>query len=144
MHEEATSPSSKLTVIYPTTSSVSFPNAFDAMSDVVGGISDACSDQTFGQTEDYGISFVDPTSISEVKAPQINVYPNPVNSSFITTTTGQQIRSLTIVDLTGRILAKKQASNTSIETDVSHLVAGHYYVIVDIGNKNIIKPFIKL
>ncbi len=128
----------------PASALLNTPVRMRVMSDVVGGISDACSDQTFGQTEDYGISFVDPTSISEVKAPQINVYPNPVNSSFITTTTGQQIRSLTIVDLTGRILAKKQASNTSIETDVSHLVAGHYYVIVDIGNKNIIKPFIKL
>ena len=115
------------------------------MSDVVGGITDACSDQNFGQTEDYGVTFIDPSSISEDRKSLVHLYPNPANNLLnIKALDGQLIDQLTIIDITGRIVEQNESSNNSLANDVSHLISGHYFVVLRIAQDNIVIPFIKL
>jgi PKD repeat protein len=121
------------------------PLRLRVMSDVVGGITDACSDQNFGQTEDYGVTFIDPSSISEDRTSLVHLYPNPANNLLnIKALDGQLIDQLTIIDVTGRIVEQNESSNNSLAKDVSHLISGHYFVVLRVAQDNIVIPFIKL
>ena len=79
----------------------------------------------------------------------INVYPNPVDVSnqIIIETPQQSIKTITIYDLTGRlVLEQKFTENVWTKTmDVSSLNAGMFYVKVATINGNMLNStFIKL
>jgi len=116
------------------------------MSDVVAGITDACSDQTFGQTEDYSIKFLDPNGIKENElAYKVNMFPNPAESELnINVVTGETIDNWRLVDLAGRILKSSSASNNSLKINVSDLSAGQYIVMMRVNDVLVSKPFLKL
>jgi hypothetical protein len=115
------------------------------ISDATGGISNSCSDQTFGQTEDYGVEIIDPMSVSEINENDINVYPNPTYSTLrINTGIYHSIEQLHVVDVTGRIMKIQKASNNWSEVDVSILRPGHYFIIIYTNGNRFSKPFVKL
>jgi PKD repeat protein len=116
------------------------------MSDVIGGITDACSNQTFGQTEDYSIKFLDPISVKENEfSYSINMFPNPASSELnINVVTGEPIDNWILVDLTGRILKSSEVSNNSHKIYVSDLSAGQYIVIMRVNEVQVSMPFFKL
>ena len=115
------------------------------MSDATGGISSSCSDQTFGQTEDYGVEIIDPLSVRETIENSINVFPNPTYSLLhINMDFNQNIEQLQVVDVTGRIVKTQRESNNWSQVDVSNLRRGHYFIIIYTNGSRYSKPFTKL
>jgi hypothetical protein len=76
-------------------------------------------------------------SIAENKY-KFNVFPNPTND-YINIETTEQIESLTIYDLTGRVI---KSENTKI-VDLSMLKAGIYFLNIKTNNDNFTKTIIK-
>ncbi len=62
-------------------------------------------------------------SYDDLENLEIKIYPNPASSSF-TTTNPEQIKSIRIYDLQGRL----QDQNTALPMDIVHLSAGVYWV----------------
>ena len=116
------------------------------MSDVIAGITDACSDQTFGQTEDYGIKIVNPDGLFEHAVDyKISMFPSPTESDLtINVISGEEIDQWMILDLTGRIIRSSDSSNNLVNIDVSSLRSGQYLVVLKINEVMVSKPFVKL
>lgn len=116
------------------------------MSDVVGGITDACSDQTFGQTEDYGVKLADPNGLKEEHITyEVALFPNPTSETLnIQVLSGEAIDRWILADLTGRILKSQSESNNSSVVDVSDLTSGQYLMVLIINDVMVSKPFVKL
>ncbi len=120
------------------------PIRMRVMSDVVGGITDACSDQTFGQTEDYGITIKDPNGIDEIGLPNVTMYPNPTSHYLQIIVDGdERITNWSLIDLTGRVIESGSAGNNSLHLNVSDLTAGQYFLMLNIGEKTVAKQFVK-
>ena len=81
-------------------------------------------------------------NISEYKQlPNIEIYPNPVTSTFKIKAENTSIKYVEVVDLLGNVLLK--TSNISREININHLSKGLYFIKIhtkeDIISKKIIK-----
>jgi hypothetical protein len=87
-----------------------------------------------------------PVSVKEVD-PQnsINIYPNPTSNELtIYNKSNNFITQISILDLQGRIVMKKQIenSNSMVKVDVSKQTKGIYALQVQIGNSVVVKKLI--
>jgi hypothetical protein len=76
---------------------------------------------------------------------EINLFPNPTNSSLtITTTQSFNNANLFLIDLTGKKYHLGKHSNSVLEFDISHLAAGVYYLEIQEGSQYSRLRFLKL
>ena len=69
-----------------------------------------------------------PAGISETKAENAAVYPNPA-ADYVTVSASGAIRRITVIDLSGSVQLSVAGNNTTRQTvDISRLPAGHYLV----------------
>ena len=85
------------------------------------------------------------TNIVEVIKPYISLYPNPVNSSLtVKTTQNNIIDSITLFDISGRIiLVKKGINSISEKINLSSFSKGSYYAKIKTRSGEITKKIIK-
>ncbi|MCX7727928.1 MAG: T9SS type A sorting domain-containing protein [Bacteroidia bacterium] len=95
-----------------------------------------------------GADFNDPvfnnlvTSVNAINNPNItmNVYPNPAKN-FISVSTGNAISTMTILDITGKIIMTEKNTN---QLDINQLNTGVYFIRVETDNQQIfISKFVK-
>jgi len=85
------------------------------------------------------------TNIVEVIKPYISLYPNPVNSSLtVKTTQNNIIDSITLFDISGRIiLVKKGVNSISEKINLSSFSKGSYYAKINTRSGEVTKKIIK-
>ena len=85
------------------------------------------------------------TNIVEVIKPYISLYPNPVNSSLtVKTTQNNIINSITLFDISGRIiLVKKGINSISEKINLSSFSKGSYYAKINTRSGEVTKKIIK-
>lgn len=75
----------------------------------------------------------------------LNAFPNPcsaeLNIDYYTAQTG--LSTLTILDLSGKTVFRKQIASGNQQIDISNLSQGVYLIRVFDGNKIIVKKIIK-
>jgi hypothetical protein len=72
----------------------------------------------------------------------IKVYPNPT-TDFIVVESPQNIKSITILDITGKVV-KQVATHESVEIiPVDSFSNGVYILLINVGNERVVKRFIK-
>lgn len=102
-----------------------------------------------GETSDlfiakYGGNICWTSSVqSTVNSEQITVWPNPA-STVVTISSAERISSVSVVDVTGRVVLQRTVNSEQVTVDVSGLSSGVYFVaIVSGGNKQVKKVIIK-
>lgn len=73
---------------------------------------------------------------------QVRIWPTPAKSA-ITIQFAEQYKQLEIVDITGRILLRKNISQQTETIDISTLAKGMYFIRLRNGNTTVSKKFIK-
>jgi streptogramin lyase len=78
-----------------------------------------------------------PLAVTQVtKATGLKVYPSPSNGSFtveLAATSG--VATITVMDMTGRVVATKTSDKTMVNFDLGSFSAGNYFVKANAGNK---------
>lgn len=68
------------------------------------------------------------------------IYPNPNNGNFTIESTNENIKQLSIVDLTGRIFLVTETENQKVKIDISDIPDGIYFAKVKVdGKTNVLK-----
>ncbi|MGF7138115.1 phospholipase D-like domain-containing protein [Roseimarinus sediminis] len=83
-----------------------------------------------------------PTAVNELLSAQFTIYPNPVNKE-LSISGESQLRSLSIFDLSGRLLLIRKLEATSESVDLSSLSKGIYMLKVDSEEGSFIKRLVK-
>lgn len=76
----------------------------------------ACTDYTYGETEDYTVNIEVETGVAEFNSTNVSVYPNPSNGNI--TVVGADLNgsvNFELTDMTGRVVYQEQKSMTSGE-----------------------------
>lgn len=94
--------------------------------------------QFFAQYDIYGK--ITPTAITEKSLSNVAIYPNPV-SNQLTIENNEVVESVTILDLTGKVLMNKTTNTKTIE--VSNLSIGIYFLKIKTKNSELVKKFVK-
>jgi hypothetical protein len=109
----------------------------------------ACESFSYGQVEDYSINItatgtiLDNQLVSDAGKTNsdMTLYPNPVDNELHIALSGQKGSEFTITNALGQLVSSGQFSEGSI--DVSKLSEGIYFIELNIGQKRVIKKFIK-
>ncbi len=70
------------------------------------------------------------SSIEELAATKLNVYPNPSNGMMTVNFSDIQINSITVTDLNGRVVSALEVNATTIDANLSELKNGLYIMNV--------------
>lgn len=99
-----------------------------------------CSD-TIGN---YQLTVLDCSGIEETNNIQLNIYPNPVHDKLhISTNAGFTVKSLEVMDLTGRKVMVNQSLSSNVQLDVMHLKNGTYLITIITEKGSETRRFIK-
>ena len=71
---------------------------------------------------------------------KINIYPNPASDFLILECAENEV--ISIYDLTGNVVLQTKSTNNLIRLDVSNLIEGIYYVVINKNNKLISKKIL--
>jgi len=83
------------------------------------------------------------SSVKDLKAGQIKIYPNP-SSKSITISYDANLRNVKIISMDGKIILDQKVRKTIHEIDVSSFAKGIYLISVDTEDGKILKSkFIK-
>jgi PKD repeat protein len=103
----------------------------------VDGAIDPCAVATYGETEDYTVNITQggTTSLEDLSADNILVYPNPTSNEFnvdLSAFNGS-VKEIQLLDLTGRIITTQSVvSSTKVYNfNTSNLAIGSYYIKVN-------------
>ncbi len=101
--------------------------------------SGSCGIYGYGQIEDYNLKVTNDLSTSEIKKTSIKYYPNPVKD-VLTISNDQNIEKVTIFDLTGREVFRKEINTKNSQLNLAHLSSGVYIVkTISNGKENSFK-----
>lgn len=84
------------------------------------------------------------TGINENQQPSIKLYPNPVTRTLTVEMGNNRAQSISVTDLTGRILLVKKNPELTDNIDVSDLNNGVYLINIETKGKVITEKFVKL
>jgi len=103
------------------TYSVTSPGIYSVQVTVAGGCVSAMSDNfVIIITGDSGLSMTD----------VLRVYPNPVENKVVFETAEKGMKTIRLIDSTGRLIEQVQFGASSIEIDATQFQSGMYYFIV--------------
>jgi len=75
--------------------------------------------------------------IGKVSGGELTVYPNPTRNSLFVNLKNVHALSITIIDNTGReVISPMRTTGTTMTIDVSHLISGLYFVLIDMEDKS--------
>jgi len=95
-----------------------------------GRINSPCQGNCAGNIQIYKCS-QNQMSSSESKQPDWQLYPNP-SSGLLKLDFPAGIKSLSVLDASGKIYWQKSTVRTSLRLDLHHMPAGFYYVVVQV------------
>jgi hypothetical protein len=91
-----------------------------------------------------GVYQLDLASLSDVQFPDVStlsVYPNPV-SSYLFFSSDEQVKSIEIVDMSGKTVKKFTALNGN-KIDLANLATGAYFAVFHLQKNTMVKKIIK-
>jgi len=103
-------------------------------------------------TDSYGCSNNSDTvnvigvGIENIENTPFSIYPNPTNGHLTIEIDSDEIESILIIDLLGKVLVKKNVTNqqTKIELDIADYAEGVYHVRLNSKNKSYLQKLILL
>lgn len=73
-----------------------------------------------------------------------SIYPNPASNYLVINSTNS-IQSFSIMDLSGKVILKKdQINSANLQVDISNLAEGNYMIELNVEKNKVIKKFIKM
>ena len=93
------------------------------------GTDQACVDLTVDE---------DATAINETFVDYVNVYPNPANEFVNFQITSTKLKSIEIIDVAGRLIAKTTVTNEVTQFDISAFKDGPYFYRVLDASGNVV------
>lgn len=79
----------------------------------------------------------------EVAEADLTLYPNPTSDQFNITSANEIIKSISVIDMTGRTIQTIKANSLSQNVNVSNLPRGIYLIQVDLETGKAVKKLIK-
>lgn len=111
------------------------------------GTIDPCGTTTDGEVEDYTIKIVaegTPTGIKDNDLNNISIYPNPTNNIvYVNLTNIENLETITLRDVTGRIIAQNGNPNGTVQFDLSNEANGVYFINIESENGFVTKKVVK-
>jgi hypothetical protein len=89
-----------------------------------------------GLTTPNVIPFIDPLSVPTHTSSAYSIHPNPVTPSNllnIKTSNGAQLRSITLTDLSGRVVAQERCTGCNSYT-MPQLASGMYRIVLELND----------
>ncbi|MEA3318149.1 MAG: T9SS type A sorting domain-containing protein, partial [Bacteroidota bacterium] len=123
--DDSNAPNYKLTLIPDVNGDVMVDVPENIVSDIIGNKNKSAK---------WSVEFTGNTSISEFTKAGIKIYPNPNNGRFMISSK-EQIKNITITDISGRKVLSKELFNTSINVDLSKYSKGIYLINININNE---------
>lgn len=91
----------------------------------------------------FWVTPLEVTKVSEINAPEINVYPNPA-TDFVTVK-AEGLQQVLVMDMTGKALSSTSAKGDSTRINVSGLKAGVYLISVKTrSTSSFVKSILKM
>ncbi|RQO31066.1 hypothetical protein DBR32_10195 [Taibaiella sp. KBW10] len=84
-----------------------------------------------------------PLSTHNLTTLSYNVYPNPCHESLNITRTGNESATISIIDISGKLVHLQSSNNQTTSIDVSRLAAGQYFLSVLTEKGKGVQAFIK-
>ena len=90
---------------------------------------------------DYSTCYLNTVGVDDIRSESFVIYPNPARDIItIKHLKGFEIKSITILDLIGRIVKEFDSDNTSL--DIASLSKGIYVLRIIIGQDQFVKKII--
>ena len=150
-------------------STVSGPFSIVANSTIAAGTHDFLNDVYFTTTTDYSsygelfiydgssidslpvqispeaiaISYINPSSISELITDEVRIYPNPA-SNLVTVRTNSRNGSIQVFDISGKQLSNENYTSDNFQLNISNYSAGTYYIVITSSSLRQTTKLIKL
>ena len=83
------------------------------------------------------VQVTDPSSVNEASTKVVEVYPNPTTGK--TTIKAEQMRNISIVNISGQVVMTLDVDNDEVVLDMNSFENGMYLVNVMTENGNIVK-----
>lgn len=83
------------------------------------------------------------TRINNLSKNEISIYPNPTNKTVRFDVQDNEVKSLQIIDLNGKIMIKKILVNKNETLDISKFPKGMYFILIKTDTKTVYKKLIK-
>lgn len=98
-----------------------------------------------GCTDMSACTFIDFTGLEDINSNNFKLYPNPNNGQFVIDFPNTQDYTVTVFDLTGKLLlSKSNVSNSKNTIDGSQLKPGTYQIRISDSNTSIVKSAVVL
>jgi len=97
-------------------------------------------------SETFNVDSSSTAAISSVPAPQadIKIYPNPFNNTFTIETGSNTVKSIELLDITGRDVTEMfQMSSKPLQIQAGNLPSGIYFIRVNFENGNCVAKVVK-
>lgn len=95
-------------------------------------------------TFDIDIEYGTTSSKDLVKQPNVLVYPNPAHDvANVRCADNENISSVEVIDVTGRVVKKQSTSGQNIAVDISQMQTGIYMMRINIGDYYITRKLVK-
>src|SRR5690606_34215294 len=86
------------------------------------------SDFTWGDVEDYCVTIGDNMSVTSLKTPLFNIYPNPASNHVTIQATNHSAQwQVQIVDVVGNVWSVQQYQNNTVQLSIDQLQSGTYF-----------------
>lgn len=96
------------------------------------GASTACEAFSYGEVEDYILSISTSARMAIAPKSDLKLYPNPVSTQV--TIAGVGNSTVSIMDLSGRIIYQQLVSDDTLSLDTENWIAGLYIATIQKGN----------
>ena len=87
-----------------------------------------CGVSTYGEVEDYTIYIEPMVNINNISDNTFTIYPNPSNGIFNIVSTNNTNNTITITDVSGKLVYENNTNSNNISVDLSNVNKGIYFV----------------
>ncbi|NOR75886.1 MAG: leucine-rich repeat protein [Draconibacterium sp.] len=83
------------------------------------------------------------TGVEDILITTLSIYPNPAHNFVFVESSGLEMNSIQIIDITGKLIKTVRPDTQNIRLDISDLIAGLHFIKVETGSTSKVFKFVK-